>query len=179
VGGTTATRAAAGGMRAFGALSIGLGVLASAGLFVTLPVTWALVGAIVAGGGGIALGAWALRGASRASDKPERRDRTDQEQALLRLAEESDGDLTVTEVARAQNISFVDAEEALTAIADGSRVAVEVDAEGIVHYVFRELRRLSEAAPRVRVDAALSHDPEPAEAAVGVEAEPPERGEPL
>jgi hypothetical protein len=41
-------------------------------------------------------------------------------------------------------------------MADGSRVAVEVDPEGVVHYVFRELRQKLPVQPRVRVDASIA-----------------------
>ena len=61
----------------------------------------------------------------------------------------------------------------LTSMADGSRVAVEVDPEGIVHYVFREIG--SAKGPRVRVDPAADAKTEQeaieAEAAAQVERE--------
>jgi hypothetical protein len=71
---------------------------------------------------------------------------------VIALAEKRGGELVATEVARELRLSLEEADALLTSMADGARVSVEVDSEGIVRYQFRELT-LRGRGPRVRVDA--------------------------
>jgi hypothetical protein len=60
---------------------------------------------------------------------------------LLDLARETGGRLTVTSVAARFRVGFDTAERVLDSVVDGRRVDVEIDEEGNVTYVFRELAR--------------------------------------
>jgi len=151
-----ASRGRATGLRLLGAGAIGVGVLAATALGILVPGAAGLVLAAVMGGGFVTVGALSLRAGAKATEQASSQSSAARELAILALAEKSDGDLTATEVARGLGITLSDADASLTAIADGSRVAVEVDPEGVVHYVFRELRQKLPGAPRVRVDASIA-----------------------
>ncbi len=150
------SRGRATGLRLFGAGAIGVGVLAATALGLLVPGAAGLVLAAVMGGGFVTVGALSLRAGARATEEASSQSSAARELAILALAENSEGDLTATEVARGLGVALADADAALTAMADGSRVAVEVDPEGVVHYVFRELRQKLPTAPRLRVDASLA-----------------------
>lgn len=165
-----AARAGGGGLRLFGAVLIGAGVLAAAAATILVPGAFGIALAILAGGAGVGLGALALKGGSKASAHATRTERTDRELRILDLAEKSNGDLTVTETARALGISTEEADAALTQIADGTRVHVEVDESGVVHYVFRELRAGPAPSAKVRVaPEAVDEAEEPAAAGAAAE----------
>lgn len=144
-------RGASAGLRAFGAMSIGAGVLLAAIAFMLLPGAAGVIVALLAGSAGVGLGALGLRAGAKQASEADRQERAARERAVLDLAEKSDGDLTATETARALGTTMEEADRILTEMADGSRVTVEVDPDGIVHYVFRELAKAAEAAARVRV----------------------------
>jgi hypothetical protein len=149
------SRASAGGLRAFGIASIGLGTLFALALAAAGLGAVGLVGAAVflAAGGGV--GALSLRGASRRLKEASLRQKAATERALLAAATAApDHALTATEAARALGIGVEEADKALTAMADGSRVSAEIDSEGILRYEFRELRLalLEAEADKVRVE---------------------------
>lgn len=146
------------GLRTFGILSIAGGVLGAALAAAFLPGALAIVAAIAIGGAGVALGGLSLRSASRGAS-----DTTATELAIFRLAEKSGGALSVTDVARGLRISVEEADGALTALADGSRVWAEVTPEGLVRYVFRELDS-SKDGVKVRVESVSDTSEELAEA---------------
>lgn len=79
---------------------------------------------------------------------------------ILTLAEKKGGALFATDVARAMGIGVSEAEARLTALADGTRVVMEVTEDGLLRFDFRELRR---AHPRVSARVAAP-DQEVAEA---------------
>jgi hypothetical protein len=147
------THVSAGGI--FGGALIAAGVLillAAAVAFMTLPFAFGVAGVFIASLiAAVGIGAGAVGFATRGSAKEKRAAKAAKarELAIVDLAHERGGDLTVTEVSRELRITMAEADRALTALADGSRVGVEVDPEGIVHYVFREVQR---AAPKVRVE---------------------------
>jgi hypothetical protein len=149
--------------------AIGVGIAAATILAVFIPGVGGLVAAAAMGGLWVAIGALSLRAGAKASAEAERTESTGMELSLLALAEKSDGDLTATEAARGLGVGISVADAALTRMADGNHVTVEVDPEGVVHYVFRELRKHEPTAPRVRVDASLAPR-EAVEEAVEVEA---------
>lgn len=138
--------------------ALGIGALSSAAVGIVGATTWAFLAdgpwawagvalsALV--GGGASLGFWRLsRAARRHATQTERARR---ELALFALAERSDGDLTATEVARHFGVTSVEAEAMLTAIADGTRVRMEIDSDGLVRFDFHEL---ASTPPPVRVRA--------------------------
>lgn len=165
------SRASAGGLRALGIASIGLGTLFALALGAAGLGAVGLVGAAVflAAGGGI--GALSLRGASRRLKEARLRQQAATERALLAAATAAtDHALTATEAARALGIGVEEADKALTAMADGSRVSAEIDDQGIVRYEFRELRLalLEARGEKVRVELPA---PEPARVEAPAEAE--------
>ncbi len=115
----------------------------------------ALAGLVGAAGLGVAALAWRGGGAqARAAADEERAAR---EQAVLALAARESGVLTVTQTSRALGWSTTLADSVLTAMADGTRVSVEIDDEGVVRWHFHELG--GGEALRVRVAAsALAED---------------------
>lgn len=151
-----ATRGASLGLRIAGVGAIGVGVIAAVALGLLVPGATGLVLAAVLGGGFVTAGVGGLWAGARAGERADKRARATRQLAILNLAEKSGGDLTATEVARGLGVSLQDADDSLTAMADGSRVTVEVDPEGVVHYVFREIASQSAATPRVRIDASLA-----------------------
>jgi len=144
------------GLRVAGIGAIVVGVFAAVALGLLVPGATGLVLAAVLGGGFVTAGVGGLWAGARAGERADERARAARQLAILNLAEKSGGDLNATEVARGLGVSLQDADDALTAMADGSRVTVEVDPDGVVHYVFREIASLSAAAPRVRIDASLA-----------------------
>jgi len=161
----TMARASAGGLRAFGIASIGLSALFALALAAGLGTGALFAAAVVVGVGG-GIGALSLRGASKRLARAKELQKTATERALLAAATAaSDHALTATEAARALGIGVEQADKALTAMADGSRVSAEIDDDGIVHYEFRELRLalLEAESEKVRVEAPVEA---PAEAEV-------------
>ena len=94
------------------------------------------------------LGALGLKAGAKQSGVADLKQQAQREREVLDLAEKSNGDLTATETARALGVTIEEADRMLTEMADGSRIAVDVDTDGIVHYVFRELRAESDARAR-------------------------------
>lgn len=162
-------RGASVGLRTFGALGIGTGVVLAALAAMIVPGAAGLVIALILGGAAVGGGAAMLRAGSKHSTEADRQERTRHERSVFELAEQSDGDLTVTETARALGVPVAEADRLLTDMADGSRVTVEVDPDGVVHYVFRELRRAAPAAARVRVDDVGFREPVEEEGAAEAE----------
>ena len=162
---TTAPRAGA-GLRLLGVASIALGVIGAAFSWVLIGGLTGLALAVVVGGAGAVLGGTSMRAGAIRSRARQASASRDREQRILNLAEAEGGDLTATAAARALGLSMVEADEALTAMADGSRVVVELDPDGVVHYVFRELAPPA-VTPRVRapeVGVSDAAHEEPAEA---------------
>jgi predicted DNA-binding transcriptional regulator len=151
----------------FGGLAIGAGVLmllAAVVAFMVLPLALGTAGFVIAAlMAAVGIGAGAVGFAARggaAQKRAERNART-RELAIVDLAEKRGGDLTVLDVARELRISMAEADRALTALAKQGHVGVEVDPEGIVHYVFAGVR------PKVRVEG----EPEEVDAALERERE--------
>jgi hypothetical protein len=138
------------GLRLFGVLGIGGGVLGAALATLALGVTpVGIAAAVVLALAGVAVGASALRRAAGRQEADAARDRRAMELRLTALAEKHGGDLTATTVAKALRITTEEADAALTRLADGTRVSLEVDEEiGLVHYVFHEVQA---ALPKTRV----------------------------
>ncbi|MEM9189052.1 MAG: hypothetical protein AAGF12_07740 [Myxococcota bacterium] len=150
---TSAGRAGSAALRLGGMGSVGVGVMSAIILMLLLQGALGLALAILLGGFFVGAGALALRAGAKAGIHVDEKAKTARELQILELAEGSEGDLTVTEVSRKLQIGMAEADTALTAMADGSRVGVEVDPNGVVHYVFREIGAQRPAdQPRVRVD---------------------------
>lgn len=167
-----ASRALARLVRFGGVLLVAAAAVAGAVAFAVpgAPVAVMMVAAAALGIGGVT----AMSQASRVESRARERRRRALERRVLGLAEAHGGELTATLAAKELHLGLTEADAVLTAMADGARVAVEVDGDGIVHYVFRELRA---AGPRVRVDAsAADGDDIEAEAAERVERELQKRG---
>lgn len=168
------------GFRALGIFAIAGGVLAAAAAAVIIPGAGGILLAAALAGSGAGVGTLSLRAGQRARENAQSSLTANTELAIMELAEQSGGVLTVTEVARGLGLSSQEAEDALTSMTDGSRVSAELTGDGFVQYVFRELRAKaraeaaeSEGAPpvRARVDtSAAAADPELAEAYEEVEA---------
>jgi hypothetical protein len=154
VGGSARISAAL--LRVFAAGSLFGGALGAAllGFLVDGAPGLALAGVVGAAGAGVAALAWrGGRSQARAAADAERAAR---EQAILALAAREGGVLTVTQASRALGWSTTLADQVLTTMADGTRIAVEVDDEGVVRWHFRELE--AGGAPRVRVAASLADE---------------------
>lgn len=176
-----AQRGASTGLRLLGIFGIATGVLAATAAAIVIPGAGGIVVAAVLGSLGIGLGAWGIRAGSKTEESHASRVDTQLELAILQLAEKKEGLLTVTDVSRSLGIPAARADAALTAMADGSRVSAEITPDGLVRYVFRELRTLKGHAadedgvvvPRVRVEAeqpVVARDDAMAEANAEVEA---------
>lgn len=145
-----AGRSAGVALRAFGAFSVIAGVLGAGMLVAVFPMSAAvLVGAAALGLAGAGIGGLSLRAGSKARTVALSRAQRQAELAVLKLAEERGGVLTVTDVATELRMTSTDAEALLTHLAaDGSRVGVEISQDGVVLFRFLEL---SPRGPRVRV----------------------------
>lgn len=154
-----ARRAGIAGLRAFGVLSLAGGVLAAVAAAILLPSPFGIAVAILLGGGGAAIGGLSLKGAADQSKHLAAGDRRARELAILDLAQKRGGRLSVTDVARELHMSPGEAEKALTEMADGSRVTVELLPDGLLLYHFRELPA-GDGAPRVRVSDQATAEPE-------------------
>ncbi|HJL19118.1 MAG TPA: zinc ribbon domain-containing protein [Sandaracinaceae bacterium LLY-WYZ-13_1] len=172
--GTSASlvRASGRGQRAFGIAALGGGVLTAVLAAALLP--WPLgLGLALAGGLlGVGVGALSLRAGAKTMTRADREEGRSREMAILELAEERGGRLTATDVAKELGLGLEEADRVMTGmVGDGTRVGVDVDADGVVHYVFREVTR--PAPPRVRVaeeaPGAEEADAEEAEVEAGAE----------
>lgn len=153
-----ATRASATGLRLVGGAAIGGGALgaALAVLLISGPIGFVVGGAL--GVAGLALGVLAWRSGTKQNASAAHEERAAREQAVVALAQQSGGILTVTQVAQALGWSAEAADALLTSMADGTRVTVEVDEQGLLTWHFHEVTRA--AAPRVRVSDEASAIPE-------------------
>jgi hypothetical protein len=150
--------------RAFGVLSLGGAILAAVLAAIVLPGAFGIATAIALATLGVAIGALSLRAGARSLGRADDEEHRAREAAVLELAEKSNGVLTATQVAKAHGLTLDEADRALTRlVGDGTRVDVEVDGEGVVRYVFREMRA-SRMPPQVRV---ADESPEEAEAEAG------------
>lgn len=148
-------RASGTGLRVFGGTAVGGGALAAAlaMLLISGPIGLVIGGAL--GVSGLALGALAWRSGTKQNALAAQEERAAREQAVLALAQQSGGVLTVTQVAQAFGWSAQAADSLLTSMADGTRVSVEVDDQGLLSWHFREViqrEMLRSVAARVRVD---------------------------
>jgi len=166
------SRAKAGALRAAGILLLAAGI---AGAAVSVVVTGGgaagILLAVAAGGAGAGVGGLLLRAGGQASARAHRSHGLATEQAVLTLAAELHGVLRVTDVARGLGITVAEADEALSNLADGSRVTAEITTDGLLVYHFREI----ESAPRMRVDVDGASEEEEEEQRVEVEDAAPER----
>ncbi len=93
---------------------------------------------VLAGGFSIA----ALRGGTKLREHGTNAQKSAREQALLAFATHHGGIVTASEAAAAMNVQHAEADAMLTQMArEGTRVSVEVDAQGVVRYVFRDAPR--------------------------------------
>ena len=147
-----AARAGATGLRLFGGAAMGGGVLgaALAVFLISGPIGFVVGGAV--GLVGLATGVLAWRSGGKQRQSAETEERAARERAVLVLAQQSGGILTVTQVAQALGWSAHAADALLTSMADGTRVTVEVDDQGLVSWHFREVIAAASAV-RVRVAA--------------------------
>jgi hypothetical protein len=146
-------------LRFSGALMMAMALAASAaGIWGSISLLTTLATAFVAG----ALGLGAFGQASRLEARTKKQRTQRLKQRILELAKTRHGDLTVTVAAQALHIDIHEADVLLTAMADGTHVQVEVDPDGIVHYVFREFAVGTPLA--VRVDPQLLDDNGPLQA---------------
>ncbi len=153
--------------RGAGIIALAIGVFAAAALAMIVPGALGLGLAAAMGALFVAVGALAVRGGARSMEEARRRDRRATELALLEAARAAGGRLTATEAAAALRVSVEEADAQLTdLVGDGSRVDVDVDDEGVLRYVFREL---ATSQVKVRVDA--SDDAGPPEEPHELEAE--------
>jgi hypothetical protein len=123
-----------------GALGLLIGTGSGVGMFFLVLAT------LVALGGGTA-GGLMLLGSKKLKESGEKAQRDAREGAIYALAGKRGGILTAHEVASALNLQLAEADAMLTGMArEGSRVGVEVDGQGVVHYVFHEAQRQFSAA---------------------------------
>ncbi len=133
--------------------------LLGAGAFATI-IAWLAMGAglagVIAAGAGTAM----VLGGRRLGEHGDKALDHARESAIQALAANRGGLLTATDVSTALNIQHSDADAILTRMAkEGTRVGVEVDAQGVVNYVFKEVRALRAAnSSGVRVDTASTGD---------------------
>ncbi|MCZ7683273.1 MAG: hypothetical protein M5U28_32535 [Sandaracinaceae bacterium] len=140
-------------------LLLASGVLAAVLAAAAIPGAAGLALALVSGAIGVGLGALAIRAGARSLREGEAHDRRARETAVLELAEGRGGSLTAGEVAKALGVALDEADALLTSmVGDGTSVGVDVDDEGVVRYVFRDLAPAPSA--RVRVDAETEPPPE-------------------
>lgn len=138
-------------LRFIGASGIGGGIL-GAGLATLLFGTGVLgiTAALVLGGAGVLVGATAFRRARTLDERAKEKERRALEARILSIASRHGGELTATIVAADLGVKPEDAERALSALVDGTRVELEVDeTDGTMHYLFREAR--PSVTPKVRV----------------------------
>ena len=137
--------------RVVGVLLLAMGLFMAAtvaGVFssATGLVLAALIALVAVSAGGLS-----MRAGARSSERAEEAERRARETAVLELASKRSGALTATELAKEFGVDVEEADATLTRmVGDGTRVSVDVDDEGVVRYVFREL---VPSRPRVRVEA--------------------------
>ena len=153
-----APRGRAAGLRFTGIMLVAGGVLLGAAAAALVPGVVGVIAAAAVGAVGVGLGGLSLRAASRSADEAAKRTDTRRELAILQLAQRHRGVLTVTDAARGLGISIAEADEALTRMADGSRIWAEVTPEGTVRYVFREIQ--ARLGPKVRVEEGAARSEE-------------------
>lgn len=126
--------------RLFGVLALAMGVLMAALVAAVIPGTIGLAMAVVVALAATAVGGLSLRAGARNSQGADEAALRARETAVLELAERRRGALTATDVANEFGVSVEEADATLTRlVGDGTRVGVDVDDEGVVRYVFREL----------------------------------------
>jgi hypothetical protein len=149
---SVAGRAAGAGLRLFGVVMVGAGVLAATVAAVFVPMPLALVVAGVVGTTGIGAGVLLLRGGRRAEDDARRAERADDERRANEFVR-ARGVVSTGEVAAALGWSPGRAEEALGALAAREHVAMDVDADGRVLWSDPDAARRS-LAPGARARVA-------------------------
>jgi hypothetical protein len=133
-------------------LGIGLGILCAVVAAAAIPGSAGLIVAAVVGALGVSFGALAMKAGQKLGAAGRAKIAAADERRILQLAEANGGQLTATDLARALGMTTKQADDALTALADGTRVTVEVDDHGVVRYVFRELSLATRDRPRLRVE---------------------------
>ncbi len=144
-------------LRVLGIGTIGVGILSAGAMMSTVSGPGGLVLGIGAAALGLGAGVLSLRAGGRVASQADRKQQVRRELSVVALAERRGGVVTVTDVVRGLGITYEEADQLLSSMADGSRISAEVTTEGIVRYVFRELRQTNET-PRVRVPAS-TEDP--------------------
>jgi hypothetical protein len=143
------SRARGTGFRGFGVLAIASGILGAALAAIAVSGVAGIAAAAVVGAIGVTVGALSLRAGARASRAARDERQKQLERELLVFAKKSRGRVIAAEAGKALGISEDEADAALTAmVGDGSKVDVDVDGEGVVAYVFRDIG----SHPKVRVE---------------------------
>jgi hypothetical protein len=140
-------------LRVFAAGSLFGGAFGAALLGFLVDGTPGVALASLVGAAGVGVAALAWRGGRAQARAAADEERAARERAVLALSAREGGVLTVTQVARALGWPTTLADAVLTAMADGTRVGVEVDDEGVLRWHFREIE--AGGAPRVRVAETL------------------------
>ncbi len=152
--------------RALGIAGVTLGIAAAALVAMAIPGGAGLAMALLMGLIGVGGGGLAIRAGARQMERARGLDREAHRAAVMELAAASGGVLTAARLAEKLRRPEDEADAILTSlVGDGSAIDVDVDDEGVVSYVFKELR------PRVRVEV------EPAEPDLDEVEELPRRGE--
>ena len=144
------TRARGRTQRGFGILALSAGIVVAALAAALVPGAVGIGLAVAGGLLGVGTGALSIRAGAKNMEKARRDEARATEIAVYELAEEQGGSLTASVTATALRISPDEADDLLTSlVGDGSRIEVDVDEEGVVSYVFRELVA---KRPKVRVE---------------------------
>lgn len=142
--------------RLFGVLALAMGIMMATLTAAVLPGAFGKAMAVLVAIVAVAVGGLSLRAGSRNRAAASDAERRAHELAIVELAKERGGVLTAGEVADKFGVSVEEADATLTRmIGDGSRVTLDVDDEGVIRYVFRELVA---AKPRVRVATELDEE---------------------
>ncbi|MBX3270300.1 MAG: hypothetical protein KF729_08560 [Sandaracinaceae bacterium] len=152
--------------RGFGVLSLATGIVTAALLAMIVPGAAGVALAVIAGLFGVGVGALTIRAGARNMERARGLDARAERAAVEELARARGGALTAAEVAGALTMKEADADALLTSlVGDGSRVDVEVSDEGVVSYVFHDLRpRPAQVRVESAEDEALEAAPAPARA---------------
>lgn len=130
------------GVLAWGMILAGLAVGATVGLVVGLisGLVPALVAGVLFGGLGGAAGALTLWGSKTLSQRGQEKHDAATEQSVLAMAATRKGAVTTLQVAQNLGVTLAEADRVLTAMSQKGRATVEINAEGLLQYTFRDVR---------------------------------------
>ncbi len=148
--------------RVVGVLMLAMGLLMAAAVAGIVSSATGLVLAALVAVVAVSLGGLSMRAGAKNAERADDAERRARETAVLELASKRRGALTATELAKEFGVDVEEADATLTRmVGDGTRISVDVDDEGVVRYVFRELVPAASVA-RVRVEADEPEDEGPA-----------------